>query len=502
MPQNQQRRCRRGLAIALAGCFAMSAAFADEAGAVRAFNRAKRTEPELFVFLKHMPKGGDLHVHVSGAAYSDYMLDAAIAKGLTFDPSTAQFGTDPSKTPAKQLLTDNGLLYRFLDAASMRGWMGGGQSGHDHFFETFGIFGAALGARQRMDVLEEVIARAKSQNEQYMELMTGVTPSQANTAYFQNLPDSTDMPHALSVLRPRLVKLLQEAKPYLDQMEKLGKRLGQSSLTSPANPMTIRYIWSCNRLSTNDEFFAQAAAGIYLAAHEPRIVAMNMVAPEDHPLSRQNFARQMKIVDFLWQRLGRPNLTLHAGELTPSISPPETMKDRIRKTIEVGHARRIGHGVSIAWEDDAEGLMAKMKKEGIAVEICLSSNESILGVAGIHHPLHLYMAHGVPVFLNTDDEGVSRSTLTLEYVKGALEQGLSYTDLKRMARNAIEYSFLSGESLFEGRDYRRPKPAFHGCRRKGWVPSRRAQALMARSDKLRVQLRLERAFVDFESRFP
>ena len=33
------------------------------------------------LFLKHMPKGGDLHNHVSGAVYSDYMFDAAIKAG-------------------------------------------------------------------------------------------------------------------------------------------------------------------------------------------------------------------------------------------------------------------------------------------------------------------------------------------------------------------------------------------------------------------------------------
>jgi adenosine deaminase len=106
------------------------------------------------------------------------------------------------------------------------------------------------------------------------------------------------------------------------------------------------------------------------------------------------------------------------------------MRDRIRKTIELGHAQRIGHGVSIAWEDDATGLMRKMKREGIAVEICLTSNASILGVKGEDHPLRLYRANGVPVFLNTDDEGVSRTTLSLEWVKAVRDQRMGYRDLK------------------------------------------------------------------------
>jgi adenosine deaminase len=47
----------------------------------------------------------------------------------------------------------------------------------------------------------------------------------------------------------------------------------------------------------------------------------------------------------------------------------------------------------------------------------------------------------VPVALVTDDGGVSRSTLTLEFRKAVDERGLDYRTLNRMARNSLEYSF-------------------------------------------------------------
>ena len=50
--------------------------------------------------------------------------------------------------------------------------------------------------------------------------------------------------------------------------------------------------------------------------------------------------------------------------------------------------------------------------------------------------------------LSTDDEGVSRIDLTHEYVKGAEEQNLTYVDLKRFARTALEHSFIGGDSLW------------------------------------------------------
>jgi len=142
-----------------------------------------------------------------------------------------------------------------------------------------------------------------------------------------------------------------------------------------------------------------------------------------------------------------------------------------------------------------------MRREGIAVEICLSSNASILGVSGREHPLHLYRSNGVPVFLNTDDEGVSRSTLTLEWIRAIRDQGISYQELKEMARNSIEYSFLRGQSLYQGRSYDHLNPAFLKCRQPSWKPNPAAERLLRSSEKMRVQLRLERAITAFEDRF-
>lgn len=483
--------------------FALAAtSLADERGAERAFLRAKRTEPELMAFLKAMPKGGDLHNHAGGAIYSDSALDAAIQQGLFFDPEAGRFTNDVTKIPAARLLEDDVLRYKFLNLASMRGWMGGGQSGHDHFFATFGISGSGRHAMSEEQSLAEVIGRAKRQNLQYMELMYGPTPGDADATYFKDLPSSADMDKALEVLRPRLTRLLAATKPYLDEREKFAATLGQRSFTGADESITVRWIYSIGRLSSDDDFFAQAAAGIFLAANEPRVAAMNMVAPEDHPVSRTHFEAQMRMIDFLWQRLGKPNLSLHAGELTPAISPPEAMSDRIRKTIEVGHARRIGHGVSIAWEDDLEGLLAKMKCEGIAVEICLTSNASILGVFGDRHPFKLYRQAGVPVFLNTDDEGVSRSTMTLEWVRAVRDQGVGYQELKEMARNSLEYSFLPGRSLYENRDYKKLAPPFRDVRKLSWQPNAEAERRLTASEKARVQLRLERAFAQFEAKYP
>jgi adenosine deaminase len=114
----------------------------------------------------------------------------------------------------------------------------------------------------------------------------------------------------------------------------------------------------------------------------------------------------------------------------------------IREAIEIAGARRIGHGVALAFERDMEGLLAEMRARPVVVEVNLTSTDIILGVRGKDHPLPTYLAAGVPVVLSSDDAGISRIDLTNEYLRAARDLGLEYRALKAIARNALIYSFL------------------------------------------------------------
>lgn len=480
-----------------------SVVLADERSTSKRFDEAKKDEPSLVAFLKAMPKGGDLHVHAGGGVYAEYALDNAIRKNLFYDPATNQFTTEngTGRVPAAKLLEGEAgdSLSRWLDAASMRGLRPGG-SGHDHFFRSFEILGSAEEGMTSEDVLAEVFSRARAQNEQYLELMTRVGPDEAYEL-FNNPPSVDDPAKALEQLRPKLEQFVALCRPYLDKQDaEMAKRLGVSPpLTGAQGPVTVRYIVAASRLAPDNAFFTRLASGMALMKADKRVVGVNILAPEDHPFARTHFETQMRLIDFLWNAFGKPNITLHAGELTLAISPPEAMQSRIRHSIEVGHAKRIGHGVSIAFEDDLPGLFRNMKRDGIAVEICLTSNDGILGVSGDRHPFNLYRKNGIPVNLNTDDEGINRSTLTMEFVRAVRTYHLTYLDVKELARNSIAYSFLSGESLFLNRSYRQLRPEFAGIQKPGWKPSAEAQRLMDASEKMHVQARLEQAFAAFEN---
>jgi adenosine deaminase len=190
------------------------------------------------------------------------------------------------------------------------------------------------------------------------------------------------------------------------------------------------------------------------------------------------------------------HLTTHAGELALGLVPIEGLRYHIRDSVLVAGAERIGHGVDIAYERDASDLMKTMATRGVAVEICLTSNDVILGIRGRQHPLRLYLAHGVPLALATDDPGVSRDDMTNQYMRAVEDQGLKYEQLKQLVRNSLEYAFVEGESLWTNRRY----DAMHrACATD--PKSDRCTAFLAKNTKARLQWRLEQRLRSFEATY-
>jgi len=153
-------------------------------------------------------------------------------------------------------------------------------------------------------------------------------------------------------------------------------------------------------------------------------------------VARRDYTRHMQIIRFLAHDVP---VALHAGELWLGLVPPPDLTFHIREAIEIAGARRIGHGVALAFERDMEGLIAEMRARPVVVEVNLTSTDLILGVRGKDHPLPAYLAAGV---LSSDDAGISRIDLTNEYMRAARDYGLGYRMLKAIARNALIYSFL------------------------------------------------------------
>jgi adenosine deaminase len=250
-----------------------------------------------------------------------------------------------------------------------------------------------------------------------------------------------------------------------------------------------------------ERVFAQILLGFELVNVDPRFVGFNLVMPEDYYVPMRDFDLHMRMIEGLRKFYPATHTSLHADELAMGLVPPEGLRFHIRESIERGGAERIGHGVSVMNEDDAVGLLREMAKKKVLVEICLTSNDVILGVNGDRHPLPVYLKYGVPVALATDDLGVSRSDMTHEFLRAVETYRLSYGDLKKMARASLEHSFLTGRSLWDDHiELGNVAPCAVSVRGSG-KPTAGCQALLDESEKARVEWGLERAYAEFEGKF-
>ena len=481
--------------------------WAENAGsAAERFELAKQSFPELIAFLRRMPKGGDLHYHLDGSTFSEYMLFTAREKGLNYNVVSNEF-TDQPVSPGTIITTDEILsdaenLSQYLGSYSSRGWFPAQEHGRDHFFKIFPRI--ASSQRSLNEMLAEGYSRSAIENIQYIEAISPTVPQSVRARFADRLPtvDIDNLEAAYEAIKDLVdsKEIEQQISDYLDERENFvtASLNLSSSVTDQQSELTIRYLPYLIRVFDTRDFFIDAVTNIVSVNTDERVLAMNIVAPEDHPLALAYFDDQMRVLDFLWNKMNQPAFTLHAGELVIRDSPIEPMWSRIRETIEVGHAKRIGHGISIGWERDVAGLLQDMADNHILVEVCLTSNESILGVAGDDHPFEMYRRAGVPVSLATDDEAVNRSTLTLEFAKAVQQYELDYEEVKELVRNSIEFSFLPGDSLFVNNDFNAVHAEFEGIDDFGWTASEAAQSLMSRSEKLTRQVVLERAFAKFE----
>jgi hypothetical protein len=328
----------------------------------------------------------------------------------------------------------------------MRNWSAARQTGHDQFFDTFGKFGAASGSARTADMLAEVATRAGGNRVSYMEIMW--TPDGGGASGLGRSSGWTD--GDFGRMRDRLL-----AGGLRDTAAKTSRRLDTvfakqralmhcddaSLQRSTGCDVDVRVMYQVLRAIPREQVFAQILMGFEMASSDPRVVGLNLVQPEDNYVAMRDFALHMQMIRFLRPLYPGVRVSLHAGELAPGLVPPEGLRNHIAQSVRIAGADRIGHGVDIAYEDDARALLAEMAAKHVMVEINLTSNAGILGVQGREHPLHLYMNAGVPVALSTDDEGVSRSDINREYQRAVEEQGVSYPELKEMARNSIRYSF-------------------------------------------------------------
>ncbi|HTV14098.1 MAG TPA: hypothetical protein VME68_05250 [Acidobacteriaceae bacterium] len=484
-----------------------------EMRAAHAFDQARQEgPPALYAFFFRMPKGADLHVHLTGAVYAETWIREAAEDNICVNAVQLRLDADhhPPDCPAGEsaasaVPSDQHLYDELIDAFSMRSFVPvTGDSGHDHFFDTFDRFGDD--DRFIGNWIDEVASRAAAQNEQYLELMqTGdYAGAKAAAARIGWDPDLTRSRQEL-LADPEFRANIQSAGSAFDaalRQRDAIERCGTAD-AAPGCQVTVRFLYQVLRDHPPQQVFAQTLLGFEIASADPNVVGINFVQPEDAYFSMRDYRLQMHMLDYLHGIYPKVHISLHAGELAPGLVPPEGLTFHIRAAVEQGHAERIGHGVDVLYEDHPWQLMQEMAERHVMVEINLTSNAVILNLAGSDHPFMLYRKMGVPVALSTDDEGVSRIDLTHEYVRAAVTYPLTYMDFKLMARTSIEHAFLPGASLWQRFTPEHLDTPVAACRGQlgNETPTALCATLVHSSEKARQEWDLERRFHAFETSF-
>ena len=389
----------------------------------------------LYRTLYYMPKGGDLHNHLSGAVFAEWWYELALAqqeRGYEYYTKVRisncrDFGGNAFARAPYFLLFRNisALEYAELDECEKgeykrladlddrekSAWMNSIRldkpwEGRDEFFQTHWQRLNALTRNPwlQAETLVKNLQAYAAEGMVYVEYQIG--------AGLYEGPDgeTIDTTQAFDILREALAQ---------KDVQDLG--------------VTARFQLAILRFLPNAE---DQLRSVYKLVHEnPDLLAgVNMVGREDN--DRGYPARFLPTLRELRQQYSGVRLSIHAGEV-------DEPNQHVRDTLLLG-ADRIGHGLNLITDDDT---MLLMRHGPYLVEINLISNLLLEYVSDYsEHPFPEYLRTGIPVALSSDDRGMWESTMTDEFYVAAAEFKLSWEEIKTLGRNSLEYAFVTGET--------------------------------------------------------
>lgn len=407
----------------------------------------------LIDYLKDFPKGGDLHIHLAGAIPAKEWLRKAEQHQLYYMPATFAISNERQEgyLPISHLKHDFAWesFYSKLTLRSEKEF----PKGHDHFFESFKMIRQIMKYVPLEEFFPIVLQEAKANHVSYLEIMVGahLYPSLPHKNFsFEEINQATE------TLQPAIDQFIYQVQQFLDRCDDYGREAIQSkhSIFSTESPVSVRFIIEISR-DTDDlhKFFYRALAAFKLIEADPRVRSINIVGTEDAPMGIDFFNKQMKIVNDLSLHFSRP-IALHSGEFSLACGMGSyLLTNRISSSLnQVQKIQRLGHATSFPW--DLNSLLAQeIIDRNITIEVCPSSSKDILNLEGCSHPIHLFLKNKIPIVIATDDAGISNTSLTNEYVQIAKwVPNLTYKDLKNIAIQSLESSFLRGEGIYDKND--------------------------------------------------
>ena len=386
---------------------------------------------DLYRVLHYMPKGGDLHNHLSGSNFSEWWYELALAesaRGYAYytkvridncvDYGTNAFGRSPYYLMFRNIsageyesLSDcekgEHRALEDLNERELAGWLDSIRldKPYEGRNEFFGTHWPRLNALTNNPWLQaEMLVRNMqafgNEGLRYIEYMVSL--------------GGFEGPNGEPISPVQTADILRE-------------RLRQRDAV--ATGVTVRFQLPILRFAPNAE---EMLRRVYRFAHDNSdlFVAVNMVGREDndkgYPL------RFLPVLRELRRQYDGVRLSIHGGEV-------DEPNHHVRDTLLLG-ADRIGHGLNLITDDDT---MLLMRHGPYLVEINLISNLLLQYVDDYaEHPFPEYLRTGIPVALSTDDRGMWDSTMTDEFFVAVTEFDLSWDEVKTLSRNSLQYAFL------------------------------------------------------------
>lgn len=403
---------------------------------------------ELSLFMNKMPKGGDLHHHYSGAIYAEQYLAWVDTQGFCVNKATSkiqhQRPTPPDCVSGKDLAADDTAYRNLLQLWSSKDFDNHGALKPPpdlQFFNTFMYFDdvASTNTREGLQTLKQ---RAIAENVGYIETIFQLTTGTQDDAFDRSIAAAgLDSAKLQAQMTAQLAKLEADAG-FNQGVQQYIAYVQDSSQGLDDENFTMRYQAYVLRALSPSMVFSQTAAAFKIASQDKRVVAVNLVGAENGTVAMRDYRLHMQMFKFLKAQYPDIKLSLHAGELALGMVPPEGMKFHIAEALGVAGANRIGHGVDIMHETNAQQTLETLRELDIPIEVNLTSNQFILGIQGEAHPVGLYRKYGVPFVISTDDAGVTRHTLSNEYVLFASRYQPTYAEVKKLSYDSLRYAFL------------------------------------------------------------
>jgi adenosine deaminase CECR1 len=417
----------RVLCLGLVSPLALGANWFDEF-------KAQASDKALYELLYAMPKGGDIHHHLSGAAFSDWWYELALAEakrgyryytkvtinncrgydenGFSFQPYHLLF-QNISAASYQQLPECEQREYKRLEdlePAEKAAWMDSirldkPHEGRDEFFQThWSRLGAMLANPY---LLAEILVR----NQQAL--------GAEGVVYLESMVETRGFVAADgSALTPD-----QVVDIYRQRLQQKDARA--TGVTVRLQDYVLRFLPSAEQQVIDSHGLVYRNRDL--------MVAVNMVGREDnamgHPLRFNEAFREAR------KQYPNVRLAIHAGEV-------DEPNSHIRDTLALG-ADRIGHGLNLITDRD---LLRQMRHGPYLIEINLISNLLLDYYSNFdQHPFPEYLRLGIPVALSTDDRGMWDSNLTDEFFVAVKSYNLSWAEVKQLSRNSLAYGFMEDD---------------------------------------------------------